>query len=645
MKGNLSKRKGLLSEITEKHLSQIVNSLKEKVLSVLVLKEDVANKVTSLSADSTDIEYPSAKAVYEIKKALSEQVETELEDIKLTKEDVANKVTEITEDSADTAYPSAKAVFDLIKALEDMLSDNLKKVTPTICEDIDNVPYDTGWYISPDKSACVFSYNLKTYQKPSISVQPIEAQSTTNTSQNEPIILKDEVWQIKFTSKGEIRHRYRDLQTMNGSDDRWRDCRFSPWTVVDEKGNALSAQTIDERVNPSCNLMYGENGVGLLITLAPSPGILGGRKTYLRIDETGIAVGKYGEIDLGGIYTDGYNWNYISYTKEETDEKLSAKEDIANKVTEITEDSTDTGYPSSKAVKDYAQPKESGKGLSSNDFTDGFKIKLENIDENANNYILPDDVVKNTDYAAQTKGGVVKINPSTGVKIYADGALGLQVASATEISSRDMHTTKAIVPKILNRAVKAALSDANRISDMTDEEKTNARGVIGAAAEDDCEKTANKVTTITDASTDSQYPSAKAVYLYTIDTAISLSEHINQKEDAFERELLTQASCDVALSNKKDVRCFTTATDITLTTPMVSAITSEEEWECYLSFKSGETPTSLAYSATPIKWVGVDCDADGDFIPSANTNYEISVRTVNKDSSGKAIIVARVGVY
>ena len=85
MKGNLSKRKGLLSEITEKHLSQIVNSLKEKVLSVLVLKEDVANKVTSLSADSTDIEYPSAKAVYGIKKALSEQVETELEDIKLTR--------------------------------------------------------------------------------------------------------------------------------------------------------------------------------------------------------------------------------------------------------------------------------------------------------------------------------------------------------------------------------------------------------------------------------------------------------------------------------------------------------------------------------------------------------------------------------
>ena len=216
-----------------------------------------------------------------------------------------------------------------------------------------------------------------------------------------------------------------------------------------------------------------------------------------------------------------------------------------------------------------------------------------------------------------------------------------QIKTAFSLVEKDMDTKTGEVvdgaittPKIANGAVTPdKLSEAYYTKEETDE-KLSAK-----------EDVANKVTTITDASTDSQYPSAQAVYLYTIDTAISLSEHINQKEDAFERELLTQASCDVALSNKKDVRCFTTATDITLTTPMVSAITSEEEWECYLSFKSGETPTSLAYSATPIKWVGVDCDADGDFVPSANTNYEISLRVVNIDDSSNPVIVARVGVY
>ncbi len=165
---------------------------------------------------------------------------------------------------------------------------------------------------------------------------------------------------------------------------------------------------------------------------------------------------------------------------------------------------------------------------------------------------------------------------------------------------------------------------------------------LGLSAKEDV---ANKVTTISASSDDTEYPSARATAAYILNIAISLGEQINQKEDAFERELLTQASCDVALSNKKDVRCLVTATDITLTTPTVNIMTSEEEWECYLSFKSGETPTSLAYSATPIKWVGVDCDADGDFVPSANTNYEISLRVVNTDDSENPVIVARVGVY
>ena len=33
--------------------------------AVLALKEDIANKVTSIDANSTDIQYPSAKCVYD----------------------------------------------------------------------------------------------------------------------------------------------------------------------------------------------------------------------------------------------------------------------------------------------------------------------------------------------------------------------------------------------------------------------------------------------------------------------------------------------------------------------------------------------------------------------------------------------------
>ena len=58
------------------------------------------------------------------------------------------------------------------------------------------------------------------------------------------------------------------------------------------------------------------------------------------------------------------------------------------------------------------------------------------------------------------------------------------------------------------------------------------------------------------------------------------------------------------------------------------------------SFRSGETPTTLTYSATPIKWRGDDCNEEGEFIPKSNVSYEVSIRKVNDTD-----IVARVQSY
>lgn len=60
-------------------------------------KENTSNKVTSLSASSTDTQYPSAKLVY---------------DQLALKEAVANKVTSLSSSSTNTQYPSAKLVYD-----------------------------------------------------------------------------------------------------------------------------------------------------------------------------------------------------------------------------------------------------------------------------------------------------------------------------------------------------------------------------------------------------------------------------------------------------------------------------------------------------------------------------------------------------
>lgn len=87
-----------------------------------------------------------------------------------------------------------------------------------------------------------------------------------------------------------------------------------------------------------------------------------------------------------------------------------------------------------------------------------------------------------------------------------------------------------------------------------------------------------------------------------------------------------------------------TNVDVATLTIKTPTLTYYSDYECYFSFKSGETPTTLTYSSTPIKWVGVDCDAAGDFVPVANKIYEVGVKLVGKDSDGNYVVIARVGV-
>lgn len=85
--------------------------------------EKIVNKVTSINAQSTDVQYPSAKLLYDSLQALSQvyaaiqhthaiadiiNLQTELNARQL----VSNLVTAITAQSTDAQYPSAKLLFD-----------------------------------------------------------------------------------------------------------------------------------------------------------------------------------------------------------------------------------------------------------------------------------------------------------------------------------------------------------------------------------------------------------------------------------------------------------------------------------------------------------------------------------------------------
>ena len=79
---------------------------------------------------------------------------------------------------------------------------------------------------------------------------------------------------------------------------------------------------------------------------------------------------------------------------------------------------------------------------------------------------------------------------------------------------------------------------------------------------------------------------------------------------------------------------------LTLTLPT----TIEEDYQSYISFKSGATATTITISTFDgtLKFKGDDC-TNGIFTPAANTVYEVALKCVGMDSNNKPYIVARVG--
>ena len=127
--------------------------------------------------------------------------------------------------------------------------------------------------------------------------------------------------------------------------------------------------------------------------------------------------------------------------------------------------------------------------------------------------------------------------------------------------------------------------------------------------------------------TDNDTLSAKAIYkLY--DNLIS--------DKADKPTCITSATETLILTHNQEAH-LGEITSLTLSMPE----TIDNLYWSSFCFTSPETDaaTSIIYPAEPIIWVGDDCDADGIFVPEANTRYEVSVKKLGDD------IVARVGAY
>lgn len=97
----------------------------------------------------------------------------------------------------------------------------------------------------------------------------------------------------------------------------------------------------------------------------------------------------------------------------------------------------------------------------------------------------------------------------------------------------------------------------------------------------------------------------------------------------------TPSGSSITLENNSEYRLQAIA-NLNLTLPSMIP----DDYECSLIFESGATATVFSYPADNIKFIGDDCDAEGDFIPAANKGYEVNFKNL-----GYNRIVARVGAF
>lgn len=220
---------------------------------------------------------------------------------------------------------------------------------------------------------------------------------------------------------------------------------------------------------------------------------------------------------------------------------------------------------------------------------------------------------------------------------------------------------------VQNKAVTAALADkVDKVSgkglssnDFTNDEKGKLAGLpTSQELTSVFEQKINKVTAVDENSTDTQYPSALAVYYSSLGVEArinaQLSGYVSKGTDST-NDISTAEPATAYYPTAKAVKDYaepkTTIVDVeTYNMPFpignnnyeyrltADAVTSIQfnfpngeyatDYTEGLSFKSGTTPTHISYAATGIiQWIGTDCFISDDnksvFKPSANTQYDI----------------------
>ena len=293
-----------------------------------------------------------------------------------------------------------------------------------------------------------------------------------------------------------------------------------------------------------------------------------------------VDTGVYATVDIGEFYK-----------KSETDEKLSGKVDKVTGKGLSTNDYTDEEKEKLKGLSNYDDTeikneiggkvdKVQGKGLSSNDYTDEDKTKLSE---------LPDKQGLDTLFELENN----KIN-------------GIQaLAAQLNVSKVDKEDGKGLSANDFTDEDKETLDNSASYSDF--QSLLNEVHTLYGKLKNSKEDSANKVTTLDSNSTDEQYPSAKCVY-----------DELDKKLDKTTITTSTETTASITLADNTEFIFTAELEELEIALPQ----NATEPYICSVVFNSGETPTGVVYTTGSIYFKGINCTGST-FTPTANKHYTL----------------------
>jgi len=444
--------------------------------------------VQVITSSVTSSQYPSATAVLD----WGDDMILEMRSHWPLLEYVENKVTSISSSSTDTQYPSAKCVYDAIETVDSSLNYRLTNV-----EDNKEDSWKKVTSIGPSSTDAQYPSAKCVYD----AIQAIPSQVQSDWQQNDT------------TAPDYIKHRPSLPSAQIQSD--WTQTNSNEVDYIKHKPSLSAVAT-----SGSYNDLSNKPTLATVATTG-SYSDLSGKPSFATVATSGSYTDLSDKpiIPAGQIQSDWSQTNTGSLDYIKNKPNMSLKEDVSNKVTTLSAQSTDTQYPSAKATYKILSDVESM--LEDTEETvqtwltykEDLSNKSQQFRDNTANMVNYPSTIAVVDYVVDKMSGldytdsvsgdyVTSVSETDGVISLTKGSKGTITSGSTGLVDGDT-----VYTALQNLPVVTQIQSDWDESDTTDPSYIQNKPNLNLK-----EDISNKVTSLSSSSTDTQYPSAKAVY-------------------------------------------------------------------------------------------------------------------------------------